>query len=766
MLSLIINEDSPTFDGLIANPSLGGIGALREFGNGDSVVKVSLKSARRIDGIITDQFVAGDTFYVGIGDGTNAPVCSVTLSSASPALGDLAINTSGMVALFAATAANQLTLFFSVYRVRASGESGTIFQKQTVIHRAAIDPSTAVPAPSLSLLAFKTYAVSGQDSVVAAVPNDTVTFVAVGGTITTNAATKTITWTSASGAAWGTITGTLSAQTDLQNALNAKQDALTLGAGVSGALGISINAAGGIVTFNGDAGTPSALVGTNITGTAEGLTAGLVTSIGDLTGDMTSSNRATTLATVNSTTGTFGDPANYATFTVNDKGLVTASSQSVWPTFNQNTSGNAATVTVTDATGGNVYAPVWFSSTATGSLAPSTDGNNFRYNPSIKTLLADKFQSNPNGVNFGGKLNMTASSTAAGGDILTNAGAGGYGGLINLAGTTIDGGVLTLSGGVNTIYTSKTGGGITATIPNTADFTFTGNALTQTLTNKTMDGGSNTFTNISGSSVTGGTFGAVNGSAITTLNASNLASGTVADGRLPAAVANITSMSALGTIGGLTTVTGAGAMSLTGGAGNMTITSGTGNSRTLILRTTNSSGTAQTVLTLNSLQEATLSGGLMYFSGGSSLYVGAAGGELVLNNVSGGATSIYGTSLRFRTSGLDPAVTVSSAGAVAVLGTLAVTGASALTGGVTIGSTGTAITSHRILTSGAMVGGTVTVTDTAAASTTKYFPIVKTIGTVTVPSACYASTINVGASVVLTASVPTDTSTWYIIAIN
>lgn len=95
-----------------------------------------------------------------------------------------------------------------------------------------------------------------------------------------------------------------------------------LGAGVATALAINIGSAGAPITYNGDAGTPSALVGTNISGTAASLTAGLVTSIGSLTGDVTSSNRATTLATVNSNVGSFTN----ANITVNAKGLITAAS--------------------------------------------------------------------------------------------------------------------------------------------------------------------------------------------------------------------------------------------------------------------------------------------------------------------------------------------------------------------------------------------------------------------------------------------------------
>jgi len=42
-------------------------------------------------------------------------------------------------------------------------------------------------------------------------------------------------------------------------------------------------------------GTPSALVGTNITGTAAGLTAGNVTTNANLTGEVTSTGNATTV---------------------------------------------------------------------------------------------------------------------------------------------------------------------------------------------------------------------------------------------------------------------------------------------------------------------------------------------------------------------------------------------------------------------------------------------------------------------------------------
>jgi hypothetical protein len=60
----------------------------------------------------------------------------------------MAINTVGMVALFAATSANRLSLQVGVVRTRG-GYTNTIFSAPIVIHRSVIDPDTAVPTPSI-----------------------------------------------------------------------------------------------------------------------------------------------------------------------------------------------------------------------------------------------------------------------------------------------------------------------------------------------------------------------------------------------------------------------------------------------------------------------------------------------------------------------------------------------------------------------------------------------------------------------------------------
>lgn len=60
----------------------------------------------------------------------------------------------------------------------------------------------------------------------------------------------------------------------------------TPGTGVATALAVNIGSAGAPVLFNGAGGTPTSLVGTNITGTAAGLTAGTASAVavGGITG--------------------------------------------------------------------------------------------------------------------------------------------------------------------------------------------------------------------------------------------------------------------------------------------------------------------------------------------------------------------------------------------------------------------------------------------------------------------------------------------------
>ena len=146
MLTLLINETKP-LAGLFAS-STGGIGSVPDISVADEGQAVSVQTFTRTAGVITDSFTAGDVLHIGIGDGVNAPVCYIELSSASPATGTMAINTVGMVALFAATVANRLSLQVGVVRTRGA-YTNTIFSAPIVIHRSVIDPDTAVPTPSI-----------------------------------------------------------------------------------------------------------------------------------------------------------------------------------------------------------------------------------------------------------------------------------------------------------------------------------------------------------------------------------------------------------------------------------------------------------------------------------------------------------------------------------------------------------------------------------------------------------------------------------------
>jgi len=65
----------------------------------------------------------------------------------------------------------------------------------------------------------------------------------------------------------------------IQTQLNAKQATITFGTGVETALGVNIGSAGAPIVFDGDAGTPSALVGTNISGSATNLTSGITNAL-------------------------------------------------------------------------------------------------------------------------------------------------------------------------------------------------------------------------------------------------------------------------------------------------------------------------------------------------------------------------------------------------------------------------------------------------------------------------------------------------------
>lgn len=93
---------------------------------------------------------------------------------------------------------------------------------------------------------------------------------------------------------------------------------------------------------------------------------------------------------------------------------------------------------------------------------------------------------------------------------------------------------------------------------------------------------------------------------------------------------------------------GASTSTITGAAGNMTIVAGTGNSRTLILQTTTSGGTATTALTLNADQTATFAAAVSIGTGNAftcgTIELGAAS-DTTLGRVSAGVISVEGITI-------------------------------------------------------------------------------------------------------------------------
>jgi hypothetical protein len=159
-----------------------------------------------------------------------------------------------------------------------------------------------------------------------------------------------------------TLATTAYADAAVGAAVTGKQNTLTNSSGLAGALndetgtGVAVFANSPVlVTPN--LGTPSTLVGTNITGTAPGLTAGTVTTNANLTGDVTSIGNAATVKKINGvelsglTTGilknttTTGVPSIAIAGT--DYLLPTGSAAGLtgFPIFNQNTTGNAGSAT-------------------------------------------------------------------------------------------------------------------------------------------------------------------------------------------------------------------------------------------------------------------------------------------------------------------------------------------------------------------------------------------------------------------------------------
>ena len=134
---------------------------------------------------------------------------------------------------------------------------------------------------------------------------------------------------------------------------------------------------------SGNTSFPNSVTATTFVGALTG-TATSTTNIPNLTGDITSVNKATTLATVNSNVGTFGNGTSIPTITVNAKGLITGVT----------TTAVASGLTLTDDTSTNASRFLTFTSATSGSIsAANVSSTKLIYNPSTGALSATNFTS-------------------------------------------------------------------------------------------------------------------------------------------------------------------------------------------------------------------------------------------------------------------------------------------------------------------------------------------------------------------------------------
>ena len=150
-------------------------------------------------------------------------------------------------------------------------------------------------------------------------------------------------------------------------------------------------------------GTPTALVGTNITGTAAGLTAGNVTTNANLTGDVTSVGNATSIAA-----GVIVDADINASAGIVDTKLATISTAGkVSNSATTATSANTASAIVARDGSGNFTA-----NTITANLTGNVSGSSGSTTGNAATATALQTARAINGVNFDGTAAITVTAAA------------------------------------------------------------------------------------------------------------------------------------------------------------------------------------------------------------------------------------------------------------------------------------------------------------------------------------------------------------------
>ena len=188
-------------------------------------------------------------------------------------------------------------------------------------------------------------------------------------------------------------------------------------------------------------GTPTALIGTNITGTAAGLTAGNVTTNANLTGDVTSVGNATSIAA-----GVIVDADINASAAIADTKLATISTASkVSNSATTATSANTASAIVARDGSGNFTA-----NTITANLTGNVSGSSGSTTGNAATATALATARAINGVNFDGTAAITV--TAAAGTLSGNTLAAG----VTASSLTSLGTIANLTATAGTIATTPT----------------------------------------------------------------------------------------------------------------------------------------------------------------------------------------------------------------------------------------------------------------------------------------------------------------------
>jgi hypothetical protein len=304
-------------------------------------------------------------------------------------------------------------------------------------------------------------------------------------------------------------------------------------------------------------GTPSTLVGTNITGTAAGLTAGNVTTIPNLTGDVTSVGNATSIAA-----GVIVDADINASAAIADTKLATISTAGkVSNSATTATDTNTASAIVARDASGNFTA-----GTITADLTGNVSGSSGSTTGNAATATALQTARAINGVNFDGTAAITVAAdagTLTGATLASNVLASSLTSVGTLSGLTVS---APISGSVTGSSGSTTGNAATATALATGrTIAITGDLA---YTSASFDGTGNvTAAGTLATVATPGSTGSSTEIPIITINAKGLTT----------SISTAAVVAPAGTLSGSTLASGVTASSLTslGTIANLTATAGT-----------------------------------------------------------------------------------------------------------------------------------------------------------------------------------------------